>query len=34
VETDQARSRALKLARDVEGVKYVKDALEVRKSTT
>jgi osmotically-inducible protein OsmY len=31
VETDQARSRALQLARDVDGVKSVKDALEVRK---
>lgn len=30
VETDQARSRALQLARDVEGVKKVKDAMEVR----
>src|SRR5688572_2767988 len=31
VETDQARSRALQLARDTEGVKTVKDALQVRK---
>ncbi len=31
VETDQARSRALQLARDVDGVKSVKDALEIRK---
>lgn len=33
VESNQARTRALQLARDVEGVKQVKDALEVRKST-
>jgi len=31
VETDQARTRALQLARDTEGVKSVKDALEIRK---
>ncbi|MBM0103631.1 BON domain-containing protein [Steroidobacter sp. S1-65] len=31
VETDQARTRALQLARDVDGVKSVKDALEIRK---
>ena len=30
VESDEARSRALKLARDVDGVKNVKDAMEVR----
>lgn len=30
VETDQARTRALQLARDVEGVKKVKDAMEIR----
>ena len=30
VESDEARSRALQLARDVEGVKKVKDAMEVR----
>jgi osmotically-inducible protein OsmY len=30
VDTDQARSRALQLARDVDGVKKVKDAMEVR----
>lgn len=30
VETDQARTRALQLARDTAGVKGVKDALEVR----
>ena len=34
VESNQARIRALQLARDVEGVKQVKDALEVRKSTS
>lgn len=33
VESDQARTRALQLARDVDGVKQVKDALQVRKST-
>lgn len=32
VETDQARSRALQLARDTDGVKSVKDSLQVRKS--
>jgi hyperosmotically inducible protein len=31
VETDQARNRALQLARDTKGVKQVKDAMEVRK---
>lgn len=30
VETDQARSRALQLARDIQGVRRVKDAMEVR----
>jgi osmotically-inducible protein OsmY len=30
VEDNQARSRALQLARDTEGVKSVKDALEIR----
>jgi len=30
VESDEARSRALKLARDVDGVRNVKDAMEVR----
>jgi osmotically-inducible protein OsmY len=30
VESDQARTRALQLARDTEGVKQVKDALEIR----
>lgn len=33
VDSDEARTRALQLARDVEGVKRVKDAMEVRKST-
>lgn len=33
VETDEARSRALQLARDVDGVKKVKDALEVRRGS-
>ena len=33
VENDATRSRALQLARDVDGVKQVKDALEVRKSS-
>jgi len=31
VETEQARARALQLAKDVDGVKNVKDALEVRR---
>jgi osmotically-inducible protein OsmY len=30
VESDQARSRALQLARDIQGVRRVKDAMEVR----
>jgi osmotically-inducible protein OsmY len=30
VETDEARTRALQLARNVEGVRKVKDAMEVR----
>jgi osmotically-inducible protein OsmY len=34
VETSQARERALQLAKDVDGVKQVKDALEIRKSST
>lgn len=33
VETHQARTRALQLTKEVAGVKQVKDALEVRKST-
>ena len=33
VETDEARSRALQLARDVEGVRKVKDAMEVRRGS-
>lgn len=34
VESDSARSRALQLARDTDGVKSVKDALQVRKSAS
>jgi hyperosmotically inducible protein len=34
VETEKARSRALQLARDVDGVKQVKDALQIRKATS
>ncbi len=34
VESNQARTRALQLAKDVDGVKQVKDALEVRKGTS
>jgi osmotically-inducible protein OsmY len=30
VESDETRSRALELARDIDGVRNVKDALEVR----
>jgi osmotically-inducible protein OsmY len=30
VETDQARTRALELAKDVTGVKRVKDAMDIR----
>jgi osmotically-inducible protein OsmY len=33
VETDQARTRALQLARSTDGVKSVKDALEIRKGS-
>ena len=33
VETDEARTRALQLARDVDGVKKVKDAMEVRRGS-
>jgi osmotically-inducible protein OsmY len=32
VETDQVRTRALELARDVSGVKRVRDAMDVRLS--
>jgi hyperosmotically inducible protein len=32
VESDQARTRALQLARDVEGVKNVKDGMQIRKA--
>ena len=31
VETEQARTRALQLAKETDGVKTVKDALEVRR---
>jgi hyperosmotically inducible protein len=34
VETEQARSRALQLARDTAGVKNVRDALEVRRGAS
>jgi hyperosmotically inducible protein len=34
VETDQARTRALQLAKGVDGVKQVKDALEIRKTSS
>jgi osmotically-inducible protein OsmY len=34
VETSQARNRAIQLAKDVDGVKQVKDELEVRKTTS
>jgi osmotically-inducible protein OsmY len=33
VETDEARTRALQLARDVQGVRKVKDAMEVRRGS-
>jgi len=33
VESDEARTRALQLARDVEGVRKVKDAMEVRRGS-
>ena len=33
VESDEARTRALQLARDVDGVKKVKDAMEVRRGS-
>jgi osmotically-inducible protein OsmY len=33
VETDEARTSALQLARDVEGVRKVKDAMEVRRGS-
>jgi len=32
VETDQARTRALELAKDVDGVKRVRDAMDIRNS--
>jgi osmotically-inducible protein OsmY len=31
VESDEARSRALELARNIDGVRKVKDAMEVRR---
>jgi len=34
VESEQARTRALQLARDVDGVKNVKDAMQIRKATS
>jgi hyperosmotically inducible protein len=34
VETDEARSRALQLTKDINGVRNVRDALEVRKTTS
>ena len=34
VETEQARSRALQIAREVNGVKQVKDALQIRKASS
>jgi len=33
VDSDQARNRALQLARDTDGVKHVKDAMEMRKAS-
>jgi hyperosmotically inducible protein len=33
VESDEARTRALQVAKDVEGVKNVKDAMQVRTPT-
>lgn len=34
VESDEARTRALQLTRDVDGVRGVKDAMEIRDSTS
>lgn len=34
VESNEARTRALQLARDVDGVKQVKDSLQIRKATS
>ncbi len=34
VEDDSARARALELARNVDGVRQVKDAMQVRKAAT
>jgi len=33
VESDQARTKALQIARDVEGVKNVKDGMQIRKAS-
>lgn len=33
VESDEARNRALQVAKDIEGVKNVKDAMQVRSPT-
>jgi osmotically-inducible protein OsmY len=33
VETDRARSRALELAKDVDGVRRVRDAMDIRSSS-
>lgn len=33
VESDEARNRALQVAKDIEGVRNVKDAMQVRKSS-
>ncbi|MGH8175816.1 MAG: BON domain-containing protein [Steroidobacter sp.] len=32
VESDEARTRALQVARDIEGVKKVKDAMQIRET--
>jgi hyperosmotically inducible protein len=34
VDSSQARTRALQLAKEVEGVKQVKDAMEIRSGST
>jgi osmotically-inducible protein OsmY len=34
VETEQARSRALQVTKDIDGVKRVKDSMDVRRSKT
>ncbi|HEY4366514.1 MAG TPA: BON domain-containing protein [Steroidobacteraceae bacterium] len=33
VESDQARARALEIAREVDGVKNVKDGMQIRKAS-